>query len=178
MQLQPKFAVSILMLGLLVTSCNSMSPQDLAKNHLELIKSSKSSEAIKQYCSSKDSLKLHSLKSYEILNSQSKKEGESLYNEITAKVDTDQTVLKKTKTEVEGISISKPQKIEQITLEVWKPDDFYNKVVLSAAKLNESGEKVAVLTGSPAIKVPTPVRSDYSQLSLCISLPFRQFENE
>ncbi|UKP01480.1 hypothetical protein [Nostoc sp. UHCC 0870] len=176
MQLKIGFIFKPLLLGLLLTGCGSMSPQDLAKNHLELIKGSKSSEAIQQYCSSKDSLRLHSLKSFEILASQPKKEGELLYTEITAKIDTDQTVLKKH--EVEGIPISKPQKIEQITLEVWKSDDFFSKAVSSAAKLNDSGEKVAALTGSPAIKVPTPVRSDFNKSTSCVFLPFKQFDNE
>ena len=171
-----KFTFGILLLGLSLASCSSISPNDLAKSHLEFVKAGKASEANQQYCNFKDSLILHSLKNFAILASQSKKEGSLSYTEITTKVDTDQTILKKV--EAEGLSVSKPQTIKQITLEVWKSDDFYNKAVLTAAKLNDIGEKVGVLTGSPAMRTSNPVRSDFNKSSSCIFLPFNQFKNE
>ncbi len=171
-----KFTFGFLLLGLFLASCSSISPGDFAKSHLELIKIGKASEANQQYCSLKDTLRLNSLKGFVILSSESKSKGQLSYTEITAKVDTDQTVLKKV--EVEGVPSLKPQPIEQITLEVWKPDDFYNNAVNTAAKINQNGEEVAALTGLPQRNVSNPIRDDFNKSSSCIFLPFNQFQNE
>jgi hypothetical protein len=115
------------LISLSLASCGVTSPQDLAKSHLELVKAGKSSEANQQYCMTKESLRLHSVKEFKILSSQSKMQDGLSHTEIITKLDTDQTVYKNI--EENGIVAPRKKSIEQVNLEIWKSDDFYNRIV-------------------------------------------------
>jgi hypothetical protein len=163
--------IPTVLIGLSLTSCGT-SPQDLGKNHLELLKAGKSSDANQQYCVPKDSLSLYSVKEFEILSSQSKTQNGKSYIEVVAKVDTDQSVLKNA--EVNGVPVRRKQPIQQVTLEIWKSDDIYNMEVSNIAKLNEISQKNKM--GLKSLRVPN--KSEFSSASLCVVLPSEQFEDD
>ncbi|WP_392478915.1 hypothetical protein [Nostoc sp. C110] len=164
--------IPIFLIGLSLASCAATSLQDLAKSHLELIKAGKSSEANQQYCMTKESLRLHSVKGFEILSSQSKTQNGLSYTEILTKLDTEQTVYKNI--EENGIAAPRKQSIQQVNLEVWKSDDFYNRIVSETAKLNDFSQKI----GSNQKQLPVPNRSEVNSNSLCVFLDFEQFESD
>jgi hypothetical protein len=164
--------ISSFLLSLLLVSCGVTSPQDLAKSHLELIKAGKSSEANQQYCMTKESLRLHSVKGFEILSSQLKTQDGLSYTQTITKLDTDQTVYKNI--EENGITAPRKQSIQQVKLEIWKSDDFYNRIVSETAKLNDMTQKL----GSTQKQLPVPNRSEVNSASSCIFLEFEQFESD
>ncbi|MBN8564901.1 MAG: hypothetical protein J0L70_30755 [Leptolyngbya sp. UWPOB_LEPTO1] len=156
-----------LLLALLGLAACSSSPTSLAENHLKLLVSNKSSEANQQYCMTGETLRLHSLKSFHIANTQKKTRDSLEYTEVTAKIDTDQYRLGKSGKEL----------LQQVTLEVWNSEDFYQYSVKSTAKLNDLGAKTATLTGTRQVNLAAPAREKVNKASTCVFLPFDQFEN-
>lgn len=162
---------------LAITSCSSSSdPKSLASSHLDHLKTGGSASAQKQSCNVGESLRLHTVKGFEVVGVQPKSVDGLSYQEVVAKVDTDQTRLKAV--EKEGIKIPESQKIDQVTIEVWESDLFFNRLISSTAKINDSAERVAALTGAPATKVSVPTRDKVSSDRFCVFLPYEQFENE
>jgi len=170
------FAIPNFLIALLLISCGTSSPQDLAKSHLELLQSNKNSEANQQYCIQKESLRLQAIKGFEIINSQSKVRDGSSFTEVVSKIDTNQTVLKNV--EANGVTVPRPQSIQQVSLEIWKSNDFYNNYVAETANINNLAQKTEALTGIKQKTSPVPNRTEVNKAHLCVFLPFDQFEND
>jgi len=74
-------------------------------------------------------------------------------------------------------SAPKHQPIQQVTLEIWQPDDFYNLYVSTSVKLNDLVHQGQTLTGIIQKSSPVPSRSEVSNAPSCVFLPYEQFEN-
>jgi hypothetical protein len=157
------------------TAC-SFSPQSLAENHLDQIKSGKSSQANQQYCITSETLRLHTVKSFKVISSQQKTRDNFPYTEVAFNIETDQFRFKN----VGNGEVMIPQKevLKQVILEIWKSDDFYQKLVKSYAKANDSANSVAALTGTKIETLSVPDRGEVNKESLCVFLPFKQFESD
>jgi hypothetical protein len=173
--MNPRHSLLSITLLCFITACG-VNPKSLAESHLEQIKTGKASQANQQYCMPSDSLRLHTLKSFSVTNSQEQKRDGSSYTEVTANIETDQSRLESI--EKDGIKIPQKEILKQVTLEIWKSDDFYQELVKSTAKLNDLGRKTAALTGKPPTSMSTPEREKVNKESLCVHLPFKQFESE
>ncbi len=158
-----------------LSSC-SPSPKDLGTSHLDLIKSGKVSQANQQYCMKGEILRLHSIKSFQPVESQPKNRDEFSYVEVTAKIDTDQDRFKKVTTD--GVETLKKEILQQATLEIWNSDDFYQELIKTTAKLNDLSRSSSALTGSVFKAMPSPDRSKVSAEKLCVFLPYEQFESD
>jgi hypothetical protein len=158
-----------------ITACSS-SPQSLAEKHLDMIKSGKSSQANQQYCMPSETLRLHTVNSFKVSSSQQKTRDNLPYTEVVASIETDQFRFKNV--DNGGVIVPKKEVLQQVTLEVWKSDDFYQELVKTTAKLNDLGKSTAALTGTQATTQSVPVRDKVNKDSLCIFLPFDQFESD
>ncbi|WP_404786371.1 hypothetical protein [Altericista sp. CCNU0014] len=72
-----------------------------------------------------------------------------------------------------------PQKevLKQVTLEIWKSDDFYQELVKSKARLNDLAKSTAAITGAETETSSVPDRGKVNKESLCVFLPFEQFQS-
>lgn len=171
----PKIASVPLLLAVLTTGCGT-SPRSLAESHLEAIKTGNASKANQQYCNPTETLELHTVKSFEILSSQDKNRDNLPYTEVTAKIDTDQYRFKNVTSN--GITVPQQEVLQQVTIEVWKSDNFYQEVLISTAKLNDLGKSTAALTGIPQKTMDVPARDTVSKNDLCVFLPYEQFDSD
>jgi hypothetical protein len=156
------------------TACSS-SPQSLAEDHLDQIKSGKASQANQQYCITSETLRLHTVNSFKVIGSQQKIRDNLPYTEVVSNIETDQFRFKN----VGNGDIMVPQKevLKQVTLEIWKSDDFYQELVKSKAKLNDLAKSTAALTGTETETSSVPDRGKVNKESLCVFLPFEQFQS-
>jgi len=161
---------------LLSTTACSSSPQSLAEKHLDQIKSGKASQANQQYCMTGETLRLHTVNSFKVTSFQQKTRDNLPYTEVVANIETDQYRFKN----VDNNGVMAPQKevLRQVTLEIWKSDDFYQVSVKSAAKLNDLGKSTVALTGAQPVTLSVPDRGKVNKESLCVFLPFEQFESD
>lgn len=153
------------------TAC-SPSPSSLAENHLELLKSGNATKANQQYCLPSDTLRLYSVKSFQILSSQPKTSYNLPYTEVVAKIETDQYRFRKV--DEGGVTVPEKEVIKQVTLDIWKSDDLYQAMVVSTAKLNDLKQKLGTQTKT----LPKDERGEVNKQHLCVFLPFEQFESE
>lgn len=158
-----------------ITACSS-SPQSLAENHLDMIKSGKVSQANQQYCITSETLRLHTVSSFKVTSSQQKTRDNFPYTEVVASIETDQFRFKNV--DKGGVMVPQKDVLQQVTLEVWKSDDFYQELVKTTAKLNDLAKSTAALTGTQTATSSVPDRNKVSKESLCIFLPFEQFESD
>lgn len=161
------FTLAAIALTVTVTSCTK-SPKDLASSHLKLVQSGKAGEAQKQYCSPSDSLRLHSVQSFEVTSTKEGNRNGRDFTEVVANVQTTQTRLVNLKT----------TPITQVTIEIWNSDSFYDYAVASTAEINALGDRTTSLTGVASPEIKTPERSDINQSKECVFLPFDQFQDE
>lgn len=170
-----KYPTLYIIFLLFTTSCVS-SPQSLAEIHLEQIKLGKVSQANQQYCMPSDTLRLHTVKSSKVISSQQKTQDNLSYIEVIANIETDQYRFKSI--DKEGISIPQKEVLNQVKLEIWKSDDFYQSHVKNTAKLNDLTNSTAALTGIQGKTFLAPKREEINKESLCIFLPFEQFKDD
>ncbi|MBE9011622.1 hypothetical protein IQ250_15555 [Pseudanabaenaceae cyanobacterium LEGE 13415] len=116
------------------------------------------------------------MKSFQVTDSQSKTRDGKNYIEVTAKIETDQYRFKKV--DRGGASIPEKEVLQQVTLEVWNSDDFYQQLVATTARFNDMGKTTAALTGSQPQTMPVPTRDEVNKEKSCIFAPFEQFESE
>jgi hypothetical protein len=157
------------------TACSS-NPKSIVEKHLEFIKSGNASNANQQYCVPSETLRLHTLKSFQVTDSQSKTRDGKSYTEVTAKVETDQYRLKKV--DKDGVTVPERETLQQVTLEVWNSEDFYQRLLAETAKINDMANSTAALTGNPARTLPSPTREKVNKEGSCVFAPFAQFESE
>lgn len=158
-----------------ITACSS-NPQSLAEKHLDMIKSGKASQANQQYCMTGETLRLHTVNSFKVTSSQRKTRDNLPYTEVVASIETDQFRFKNV--DNGGVMVPQKEVLQQVTLEVWKSDDFYQEVVKTTAKLNDLAKSTAALTGTQTATSSVPDRDKVNKDSLCIFLPFEQFESD
>lgn len=170
-----KYHILVIIFLVFTTSCSS-SPQSLAESHLEQIKSGKVSQANQQYCFPNETLQLHTVKSFKIISSQQKIQDNLSYTEVIANIETDQYRFKSV--DKEGVSIPQKEVLQQITLNIWRSDDFYQSHVKNTAKLNDLTNSTAALTGIQGKTFPAPNREEVNKESLCIFLPPEQFKSD
>ncbi len=153
------------------TSC-SPSPKSLAENHLQLLKSGNATKANQQYCLPSDTLRLYSVKSFQIISSQPKTSYNLPYTEVVANIETDQYRFKQV--DKGGVTVSEKEVIKQVALDIWKSDDLYQAIVVSEAKLNDMVQKLGTKTKNS----PKQEREKVNKQHLCVFLSFEQFEDE
>lgn len=173
--MQYRYRILPVVFLLFSTACSS-SPQSLGESHLDKIKSGKASQANQQYCMPSETLRLYTIKSFKVNSSQQKTRDNLLYTEVIADIETDQVRFKNM--DNGGIAIPQKQVIQQVTLEIWKSDDFYQESVISKARLNDLVKSSAALTGTQLPTLSVPEREKINKEPLCIFLPFEQFESD
>jgi hypothetical protein len=90
-------------------------------------------------------LRLHTVKSFKVINSQQKNRDNLPCTEVVADIKTDQFRFK----DVGSNDSIVPQKevLKQVTLEIWKSNDFYQEYVKFRAKINALSKSTEALTG-------------------------------
>ncbi len=116
-----KHYIFVFLIVLLLTAIACSSPKSLAENHLSFLQAGNFSKANQQYCKPSETLKLHSVKSFQILSFESKTDNNLSYTEVVAKLNTEQFNFKR----VRRGGIPEKDALKQVTLEVWKSKDFY-----------------------------------------------------
>ena len=169
-----KHYIFVLLIVLLLTAIACISPKSLAENHLSFLQAGNFSKAYQQYCKPSETLKLHSVKSFQILSFESKTDNNLSYTEVVAKLDTDQFNFKR----VRRGGIPKKDGLKKVTLEVWKSTDFYQKSVSFIAKLNDLLKVSLLPRYFEDAKLATPSRKHFNKQTLCIFLPLEQFESK
>ena len=169
-----KHYIFVLLIVLLLTAIACISPKSLAENHLSFLQAGNFSKAYQQYCKPSETLKLHSVKSFQILSFESKTDNNLSYTEVVAKLDTDQFNFKR----VRRGGIPKKDGLKKVTLEVWKSTDFYQKSVSFIAKLNNLLKVSLLPRYFEDAKLATPSRKHFNKQTLCIFLPLEQFESK
>ncbi|MBW4662967.1 MAG: hypothetical protein KME01_01995 [Chroococcus sp. CMT-3BRIN-NPC107] len=166
--------IFVLLIVLLLTAIACSNPKSLAENHLSLLESSNPSKANAQYCTPGETLKLHSVKSFQILSSRNKTDNSLPYTEVVAKLDTEQFNFKR----VRRGGIPEKDALKQVTLEVWKSKDFYQKSVLFVDELNNLLKSFLLPGYFEDAKLATPSREQFNKQSLCVFIPLEQFESK
>lgn len=169
-----KHYIFVFLIVLLLTAIACSSPKSLAENHLSFLQAGNFSKANQQYCKPSETLKLHSVKSFQILSFESKTDNNLSYTEVVAKLNTEQFNFKR----VRRGGIPEKDALKQVTLGVWKSKDFYQKSVLFIAKLNNLLELSLLPKYFEDAKLATPTREQFNKQSLCVFIPLEQFESK
>lgn len=172
MNRKPIILIIFIVLLLTATACSN--PKSLAESHLDLLKSGNFSQANQQYCQPSETLKLHSVKSFQILSSEPKTYDSLPYTEVVAKLDTEQFNFKR----VSKKDIPEKERLTQVTLQVWKADNFYQKSLLSIDKLNELIKSYTAPLYFKDAKIAKPSRDTINKNNLCVFLPVEQFDSK
>jgi hypothetical protein len=141
----------LLSFSLLACSTN----KNLAEQHLQLLKSGKQAEAQQQYCSLGDNLRLIEVEDFQLISETNIDDNGIQYT----------------------YSVDSPEIENQVIIEVYRPDDFFNVAVRSNSQLNNLLKSSSELMGEVHTGIETPKREDYSSNEYCVFLPFEQFED-
>lgn len=150
--------LSILVLLLATTACDAL-PETLAEQHLDLLKSGKSDEALKQYCNPKYAQELKTVKSFKIERSKSEQSDRYPrfdYTTVYTEVESDQF----------------PQKKVTVSIDVWKSDDFYEDQRQSVSKplSTYSRNPETRKRGGEAYEANLPQREDFNRDRQCVTV--------
>lgn len=163
--------LAIALVPLAISCSKPNDPKSVATGYLEAIKSGKAAEAQKSYCLVTESSPLTVLTGFTIgAESPGTIEGQP-YTAVAATLETSQTRLVK----VNDAPVSQP--IANITVEVWDSEAFFNRYVASIAQINQMGDRVTALTGTPSKTVPTPTRDKVNSAQKCVYLKTGDFSN-
>lgn len=169
-----KHYIFILFIVLLFTLTACSNPTSLAESHLSLLQSGNSTKANKQYCKPSETLKLHSVKSFQILSSEPKTDNNIPYTEVVAKINSDQFNFKR----VSDKDIPEKDLLTQITLQVWESQNFYKKMGLFVNDFNDSLKSDLLPQYIEEAKLLMPSRQEFNEQSSCIFFPVEQFESK
>lgn len=160
--------LSVLTLFFITKACDN-SPTALAERHLNLLKSNKANEALRQYCNSNYEQTLKTVKTFRITDTATEKSTTRTksgdyspfqYTDVTAEIETEQF----------------PEKSVSVSIKVWKTDDFYQfiresyELPLSAYSRNPETSRKAREWHEERL----PKREEFNRNHECISLYVRR----